>query len=237
MRKLDIFTIGFGRPDLLRHQHRLLQKHLRDPYELTVIDNTPDAGAPAMERMAAGLGVGYMRVISEERLHNDALNFAAKFAHDHGSDYWLAIDHDLFSTEEVRLIARLDEIGFLGVGQRHPATGLRYLWPGFVGFKRAWLDGQVPDFDGIRGAVKRDDGDCGSMLWQLFSSDDWANFDRLPQRHGYENIRAPDEYGLQSFGVEWVCDSFLHFTNGSDWMAVPNPDERRHLLLAKLEEL
>lgn len=236
-RVLHLFTIGFGRTDLLRHQDRLLQKHLRDPYELTLIDNTPDAGAAAMERMADALGIDYRRPLSEERLHNDALNYAAAVATVKGCDYWLVMDHDVFPTEDVQLTPRLDEIGFLGVGQRHPATKHRYLWPGFCGFKREWLDGQVPDFDGIRGAAKRDDGDCGSMLWQLFSTDDWANFDRLPQRHGYENIRAPDDYGLQSFGVEWVCDSFLHFTNGSNWMVVPDADERTRLLLAKLEAL
>lgn len=236
-RVLSIFAIGFGRPDLLRHQHRLLQKHLRDPYELTLVDNTPADRALPMARMADALGIPCMRPPSEKCLHNDALNFVAQEADIRGLDYWLVMDHDVFPTEDVQLIPRLDEVGFLGVGQRHPATGHRYLWPGFCGFKREWLDGQVPDFDGIRGAVKRDDGDCGSMLWQLFSTDDWANFDRLPQRHGYENIRAPDDYGLQSYGVEWVCESFLHFTNGSNWMVIPDAEERTRLLLKKLEAL
>lgn len=237
MRRLDVFTIGFGRPDLLHHQHRLLAKHLRDPYELTVIDNTPDAGAPGMERMAAALGIGYMRAISEKRLHNDALNFAAKFAHDHGCDYWSVFDHDLFPTVESRLIDKLDLLGFWGVGQLHAATQRRYLWPGFCSFRRSWLDGQVPNFDGIRGAVKRDDGDCGSMLADLFTSDDWAAFDSVPQRHGYENLRAPDTFGLQSYGVEFLSGDWLHLTNGSNWMVVPDREGREKLTREKLEAL
>lgn len=238
MRRLDIFPITFGRPDLLRHQVRLLAKHLRDPYEVCVIDNTPDAGAGAIERMARTLNVGYMRAPeTKKREHNDALNFAAKFATDLGSSYWCVLDHDIFPVEDAALLPMLDALGFWGLGQYHAPTGSRYLWPGFCSFKREWLDGQVPNFDGIRAKFRRDDGDCGSMLAELFTTDDWAAFDRVPQRHGYENIRPPDEYGLQSFGVEYIGDAFLHLTNGSNWMVVPDPEGRMRLLNAKLEAL
>lgn len=236
-RVLNLFTIGFGRPDLLRHQHRLLDKHLVDAHELTVIDNTPDDGAPAMERMARTLGIGYMRAVSEERLHNDALNFAADFADANGFRYWMTLDHDVFPTEELRIVQHLDAIGFWGVGQLHAPTGMRYLWPGYCAFKRTWLDGQVPDFDGIRGLVKRDDGDCGSMLAHLFTSEDWAAFDRIPQRHGYENLRSPDTYGLQSYGVEYLSGNVLHLSNASHWMAVPDIEGRERLIREKLEAL
>lgn len=237
MRRLDIFIVGFGRPDLLIHQHRLLGKYLADPYELCLIDNTLDEGAPAMERMAGALDIGYARAVSEKREHNDALNFAAQVARINGSDYMLFLDHDIFPIENTGLLTRLDHVGFWGLGQYHAPTQSRYLWPGFCAFKREWLDGQVPNFDGIRAPFKRDDGDCGSMLADLFTTDDWATFDKMPQRHGYENIRAPDDYGLQSFGVEYISGAWLHLTNASDWMLVPDPEGRRRILTEKLEVL
>lgn len=237
MRRLDVFVIGFGRPDLLIHQHRLLRKHLRDPYELCLIDNTPDDGALAMERMARSLNVGYQRAVSKKREHNEALNFAAKFSHDIGSSYALFLDHDIFPVEHTALLPMLDALGFWGLGQWHAPTQSRYLWPGFCSFKREWLDGQVPNFDGVRGKFKRDDGDCGSMLAELFTSDDWAAFDKVPNRHGYENIRAPDDYGLQSFGVEYISGAWLHLTNASNWMLVPDAEGRKRILTEKLEAL
>jgi hypothetical protein len=237
MRRLDIFPITFGRPDLLRHQVRLLGKHLRDPYEVCVIDNTPDPGAGRMEVTARSLNVGYQRAVSEKREHNDALNFAAKFADSIGSSYWAVLDHDIFPVEDTRLLPMLDQLGFWGLGQWHAATNSRYLWPGFASFKREWLAGRVPNFNGIRGQFKRDDGDCGSMLSALFTPDDWARFDKVPQRHGYENIRPPDEIGLQSFGVEYISSAWLHLTNASNWMLVPDAAGRDRILREKLEAL
>jgi hypothetical protein len=46
--------------------------------------------------------------------------------------------------------------------------------------------------------------------------------------HGYRFIREPDDYGLQSSGVEIIGD-WLHLTNGSHWMQVPDPEERDRL--------
>ncbi len=54
--------------------------------------------------------------------------------------------------------------------------------------------------------------------------------------HGYKPIRKPDNIGLQSWGVETIGD-WIHFSNGSHWMKVPDPDERDRLTFELLADL
>lgn len=225
---LDLFSIGFGRPDLLREQVRLINKYLSDPFGFCLIDNTPDPVAAHMEAACRDLGVGYLHVPSKKHLHNDALNFAAAHAIKVGSEYFGFLDHDVFPCRATSLLSKVIERGFYGVGQRHAPTGNLYLWPGFCFFSRKWLGVRRLNFDGIKADYRRDDGDCGSMNWPLFSDEDWRDMHSM--EHGYKTIRKPDDYGLQSWGVEILGD-WLHLTNGSNWMDVPEPEERDRLLL------
>jgi hypothetical protein len=223
---IDLYIVAFGRPDLLRHQIRLIRKNLRDSAGVTVIDNTPEA-VPEMELICQGSQMGYMRSPSEDHLHSEALDFACEHALDStDAEFFGFLDHDIFPRQETTLIEKIEKTGFYGIGQRHAPTGALYLWPGFCFFSRSWLDGRRPNFDGIRGIDKRDDGDCGSANWPLFEHEVWENM--WPMEHGYRFIREPDDYGLQSSGVEIIGD-WLHLTNGSHWMQVPDPEERDRL--------
>lgn len=227
---IELFTIGFKRPDLLREQKRLLDKYLKDPFALRMIDNSPDLTAPLMEETCRGLGIGYMRAVAPKREHPEALNFAALHV---TRPFFGFLDHDVFPIRETTLVDKLQERGFVGVGQRHAPTGKQYLWPGLCFFSAEWLNGRSLNFSGIRGEYKRDDGDCGSMNWPLFSEIDWQDMYLL--EHGYKLIREPDGYGLQSFGYELIGD-FIHLTNSSHWMDVPDPDGRDRLLREILAE-
>lgn len=234
MKLINLFVVGFGRPDLLREQRRLLNKYLADKFSLTVVDNTPDAnGREGMARAAFDMGVQYVEVKSEKHEHPDALRVVATLAR--GSSYWGAIDHDLFPRAKTELIEKIDKAGFYGIGQRHGPTQARYLFPGFCFFSEEWLRGRVPNFDGIRGIDKRDDGDCGSMMNGLFTEEDWARMYR--GEHGYGFLRDEDGHGLQSFGYEYFDRDWIHFTNGSNWKQVPDPEERTRLIMEKLASL
>lgn len=232
---LSLFVTGFERPDLLREQRRLLDKYLADDFEVCVLDNSRTAETRrAMEVTCDDIGFGYRAVSSEKHEHPDALNLAASIAADLHVAYWGCLDHDVFPRRPTTLIDLIDKAGFYGIGQRHTPTQKQYLWPGFVFFSRDWLNGRVPNFNGIRGADKRDDGDCGSMLHTLFTDDDWTRVHR--PEHGYGHIRPSDTYGLQSFGYEFFGD-WIHLTNASRWMEVPNPNERDMLLRDMLAAL
>lgn len=230
---LELVAIAYNQPRLISEQIRLLRKHLRDRFRYTVVDASTDFGATArIEHLCGEAGVGYRGSPSSE--HVDALNFAwQEVLKPSGSRYLGTLDHDIFPTRPTRLVKQIRP-GFYGVGQRHPATGHLYLWPGFCFFDRDWLAGRDPDFGGIRDGDPRNNGDTGSGMWPLFADQDWSNL--CGADHGYRAIREPDAFGLQSWGVELISD-WLHFTNGSGWMEVPNPAERERLLFEQLEEL
>jgi hypothetical protein len=235
---VHLFVVGFGRPDLLREQHRLLAKFLTDPYTLTVLDNTLDPGAAHLMRATADeLGVSYEVVVSDKHEHTDALNRAATLAQERGHRYWGCLDHDVMPYRKTRVVDQIRQAGFLGLGQTYsPRVGqpLRYLWPGWVFFSSVWLNGRTPNFNGIRGEFRFDDGDAGSMMHSLFTDADW---ERQPVvEHSYDVIRDDDGHGLQSFGFERIGD-FVHLSNASRWKAVPDPDIRESLLREMLEAL
>jgi len=234
---IDLFVIGFNRPDLLREQHRLLSKYMRDEWTLAVVDNSTGTWPVVMADAARGLGVRYMRSPSPKGEHHEALNFAARCANEEKSRFWGVLDHDVFPSASCDLVEKIKIAGFLGLGQTYsPRVGdpLRYVWPGWCFFSRTWLKGRIPNFDGIRGKFKFDDGDTGSMLHTLFTPRDWESLPAVD--HGYGTIRPDDGHGLQSFGYERM-DSFVHLTNSSGWKAVPNPQERELLLRAMVAAL
>lgn len=231
---INFYVVGFGRPDLLREQKRLFDKYLKDSFDICLIDNSNEQDSLKMQEVCQELKLGYLHAPSEQSLHNEALNFAAQVAHTIQAEYWMTLDHDVFARSRMKLIDKIQVAGFYGIGQFHHPTKSRYLWPGFCGFSRDWLDGRIPNFDGIRGVDKRDDGDCGSMLASLFSEEDWK---RMPRsEHGYKVIRPEDDFGLQSYGIEFF-DSVIHLTNASNWMEIPSPDERNEILMKILREL
>lgn len=231
---INLFVVGFGRPDLLREQHRLFTKYLKDPFEICVIDNTREPDNEQMESACRELSVGYQRAVSDNHEHHDALNQASRLATGNKAEYWMTLDHDVFPRKKTTLINKIRVAGFYGIGQFHHPTQTRYLWPGFAGFSREWLNGRIPNFNGIRGVDKRDDGDTGSMLGPLFTYEDWERMHRT--EHGYKVIRPEDEFGLQSYGIEFF-DSFIHLTNASHWMNIPDPAGRDRVLAEMITAL
>lgn len=228
---IALATIAFNRPRMIAEQIRLLGDYLIDEHELLVYDASSDAGAAEEIRLLCEGRTPYWRAGTHR--HHEALNEAARALGSRGEHIGF-LDHDVFPTKPTRLEPLIEEAGFYGVGQRHPATGRLYLWPGFCFFSREWLGDRELDFSGLRDGDPRNDGDTGSSLWSLFADEDWEKLYRAP--HAHEAIRRPDNFGLQSWGVERIGD-WLHLSNASDWMAVPNPGERERIVLAMLEAL
>lgn len=234
MSELLLFITGFGRPDLLWEQKRLLGKYLDEDFSLQVVDNTIEH-PHGMEETCHELGITYIRCNSNKHEHPDALNLAAAIAGRSPQPYWGTIDHDVFPRGKSTLIDKIDQSGFYGIGQRHTPTQSRYLFPGFAFFKKEWLNGRVPNFQGIRGIDKRDDGDCGSMMAPLFTDEDWKGMHR--GEHSYGFLTDEDGHGLQSYGYEVFDGSWIHFTNASRWKQIPDPEERDRLIFEKLAAL
>ena len=234
MTALALASIAFNRPHLVKEQIRLLRKYLDEDFTYSVVDNsTSDTKAAEIAAVCAEAGVPYHRVTFGE--HVPALQWAwDEVVAKSGAPYGGLLDHDIFPVRPTHLVSLIEPAGFLGCGQRHGPTDRLYLWPGWAFFSFEWLNGRRVDWDGIRGDEKANDGDTGSAMWPLFAAEDWPLLYRV--RHSYESIRRPDDYGLQSFGIEHMGD-WVHLTNGSGWMAIPNPREREaltHEMLAAL---
>jgi hypothetical protein len=214
---LEIATIAFGRGWLIAEQVRLLRKYLEDPFVLLVVDNS-DVGGGSPEVKGASEGSDYVR---PPREHYLALNFAARTFRFRESRFFGFLDHDVFPTRPTRILPLLEEDGFVGMGQRIASTQELYPWPGLFFASSEWLAGRQLDF-GSRGF-----GDAGSGLASLFEESDWPKLHRLA--HKPRAIREYDDVGFQSWGVEEIGD-WLHLSNGSGWMTVPDPEGREAIL-------
>ena len=230
---IALAAIAFNRPRLVSEQIRLLDKYLEDAWSLVVYDASTDISAS--EEIASSVDHrNVSRVPFGFNAHDEALNDSAAILLRTDAPYIGFLDHDIFPTQPTTLIDKIEASGFYGVGQRHAPTGHLYLWPGFCFFSRAWLAGRTLDFRGIRGDNPADNGDTGSGMWPLFENEDWSQLYRVD--HGYKAIRPPDSYGLQSWGVETLGD-WLHVSNGSHWMKIPDPDERDRLVYDMIASL
>lgn len=214
---LELATIAYGKPWLIEEQQRLLEKYLRDDFSLTIVDNSDVAdGADDIKAV-----VGKADYVRPAREHYLALNFAARVFRFRQSEFFGFLDHDVFPTRETSVLELLVADGFAGMGQRIHATGELYPWPGLFFVSRGWLAGRQLDF-GSRGF-----GDAGSGLAPLFAEEDWPTLHKLDHRP--RAIRPHDDVGFQSWGVEEIGD-WLHLSNGSGWMKVPDPEGREALL-------
>lgn len=237
---IALATIAFNKPRCVDEQIRLLWKHLEDEWTLIVVDQSTNVEMAAQIREIVLANVGCVYVHPKTRMHHEGLNLASEMLLEEpglvmpysDAPYIGFLDHDIFPIRPTTLIDKIEEAGFYGVGQRHPATGNLYLWPGFCFFSREWLAGRPLDFTGYRDGDRRNDGDTGSGLAPLFADEDWEKMYRVP--HAHHALRRPDEYGLQSWGYETLGD-WLHFTNASGWMNVPKPKERERLLFDLLK--
>ena len=231
---IALFTVGFGRPELLRHQKRLLDKFLDDDFGLCMIDNTPGFMRSMMQDACEECGVGYMHTPGDKTGHNDALNFAARHSAANGYENFGFLDADIFPRKHTTLIDKLAKSGFYALPQTYKPLGVSYPWPGFCFFTSEWINGREMNFDGIRAIDRRDDGDCGSSLYSLFSHEDWLRAPLIS--FGYRSIRNPLEENecIQSWGYEIIGD-WVHLMNSSHWLSVPQPAQRDRLLMQMIE--
>ena len=228
---IALATIAYNHPRLISEQIRLIGKNLYDRHELVVFDaSSSEKESVAIRGICEAHETRVVRL--DMHTHHEALNLAAMWLRAAEAPYIGFLDHDIFPIRPTSLRDLIEGAGFYGVGQRHPATGHLYLWPGFCFFSREWLAGRPLDFSGLRDGDRRNDGDTGSGLWPLFTDEDWEKLFRVP--HFHRPIRKPDAYGLQSWGYEVIGD-WLHFSNASMWMKVPKPKERERLLFELLQ--
>jgi hypothetical protein len=226
-RSLDLATVCFNNPLVVRYQAKLLRKHLRDDHDYTVFDNSP----PGRERdeiraVCRGESVSYVELPdtpflgSPSRHHGAALNWICRrhFA-PRGRPCIGFIDHDLFPVRATRIVDKIGVDGLLGrIDER---DGRWYLWPGFCFLASATVRVGRLDFLPVPGL------DTGGGNWpRLYRYIDRARLPRVENR--LENVRPGDD--KQADMVEWIAEDWLHAINASEW----RPSNGKMTLVEKL---
>lgn len=230
---IAIFTVGFGRPELLYHQKRLLDKYFDEEFGLCLIDNTPGIMRNKMETTCRDNGIGYLHTPytpGSKFGHNDGLNFAVEQLKNTDAEYIGFLDADIFPRKHTTISHKIAKAGFYGICQEHKPTGSKYVWPGFFWVSREWLGDRKLNFDGIKSHDPRLNGDCGSMNHPLWDDSDWQKMPLIG--FGYGSIRAPykENENAQSWGYE-IIDDWIHFMNSSHWLKVIDPEGRDRMLM------
>jgi hypothetical protein len=220
--RLDLATVAFDNPVVISEQIRLLRKNLRDPFDYTVADNSPDAARGAeIREICSEQDVPYLRLPrprgsgpDPSTSHGWALNWMlAKYIRPRGADYFGFIDHDVFPIRPTEVIARLRPAPAWGLIQERAERW--YLWPGLSFFDARRTSHAKLDFRPGPGV------DTGGRNWEsLYSGLDRDQVEDAPRT--LKRLREGDG-GPQSDHYEEIGD-WLHTYNASHWLPVPDRD-------------
>lgn len=212
--RLDVATVCFNNPLVVRYQAKLLRKHLTDEHAYTVFDNSPPGRSrDEIRALCRGEGVSYIELPGTpftgvpSRHHGAALNWICRrhFA-PRKLPYVGFVDHDLFPSRATSILEKIGDQGLLGrIEERDDRW---YLWPGFCFFERSKVRVGELDFLPIPGL------DTGGGNWpRLYRQLDRTRLPRVENR--LDNVRPGDD--KQADMVEWIAGDWLHAINASAW--------------------
>jgi hypothetical protein len=234
-KKVDIVSVAFNKPELIRTQIRLVEKYLRDTYDLVIVDNsTDDACSASIAEICRSAGVRYVESGSEpsnpSMSHGLCLNWAYRnVIQPSPSRYFGTIDHDIFPIRPTSIIPNLGS-GLYGLLQH---VSPWYLWPGFSFFDKEFVEEVVPgsdlDFRPIPGL------DTGGGNWPILYSKIDVSLVTPPAGYEMKRLREGDSHQLAHYVM---MGDWLHMINGSSWVPdLPGTEPKADLVFKILEEL
>jgi hypothetical protein len=225
---IDLVTVAFNNPVVIREQIRLLRKNLEDTHSYTVADHSPDAARSSeIRQLCAREEVPYLRLPASRgpapdpsTSHGRALNWLlANYVGPRGADHFGFLDHDVFPIERTAVVPKLARFPVWGLVQERGERW--YLWPGLSFFDARRFPAAQLDFLPGPGV------DTGGRNWEtVYSQLDRSEFEEPSRRVG--RLREGDE-GAQSDNYEVIGD-WLHTYNASHW----KPAKDRDHLVAEL---
>lgn len=244
---LDLVTIAFNNPEMIRYQHRLLKKFITDSYVYTVADNSTDARSRFEVRTyCKEQGLPYIALPPSpyrprhcSKSHGAALNYVYKnYIQPRSVSSFGFLDHDIFPVCPLSPRSYLKDQPYYGMLQVCELSGipggrLLYLWPGLAFFDSVYTRGKLlnflPDFGGDTGA-----GSFFSLYKPLLYDQQkeavfrFADEERIPLWEG--NDFQNDMYAY--IGKDW-----LHFVNASDWRNAADYSKKAVRMRVMLEDL
>lgn len=220
--KTAVIIIAFNDPKLIQKQLELIDKFCTDKPDIIIFDNSNIQSTNVANKSNHLYYdfTGYYLNPSDS--HSTAANVAYKIFSPF-YDQLLFLDHDCFPIKEFSINSMLCGLHVAGLGQQKAKT---YFWPGCVAFDVKKLNGFPVDFS-TNQEYGLDTGGNLHTLYYIFGSN---IFD---EKHC---INPYFELPPYNFYSTIYNDTFMHFTNASNWNNTPLNEQRIESLYKILEE-
>jgi hypothetical protein len=224
---LDLVSVAFNNPEIIRYQFLLLKKNLTDSFQYTVADNSTDSEARAqIHSFCRENDIPYLELPPPpfpkaffSKSHGAALNYLYyNYIQPRAANCFGFLDHDIFPMRPVSIMSILNLQPFYGMLQEFPypkVTGgvSKYLWPGLAFYNFEFTRSRSLDF------LNSEYGDTGSACFPevykpllidqpVPGSYRFADEERINLWEG--NDFQNDMYAI--IGKDW-----LHMVNASQW--------------------
>jgi len=219
MKKTQIFTFVFNRPDLLQKQIDCFKKFFIGDYEINVVcDYRNEKYLDSFKKISDENKINFYSHKSELNLspsfyHGSSLTWAYNkiILEKYSDEYILFVDHDMFLVEEFNIQKYMKGYDVFGCLQER--NDVKYIWPGLIIFK---LDSvRNINFDFLPCNVNGISLDTGGGTFKLL--------EKLKCK--LSSVEYPESFsGIElslfddGFGFELHGDGmFLHSRNASSW--------------------
>jgi hypothetical protein len=219
MKKTQIFTFVFNRPDLLQKQINCFKKFFIGDCEINVVcDYRDEQYVETFKTICYDNGVKFYQHKSESNLSSSAYHGASVtwaynkiMLKDCLDDYVLIVDHDMFLIDKFNLVDYMKNYAVSGSLQQR--GDVKYVWPGLT-----MLDiSKVKDieFDFLPCVGDGQMLDTGGGTYALVKKVEFKPFGvEYPESFGSIELSTVDD----GYGFELHLDqTFLHFRNACSW--------------------
>lgn len=220
MKKTQIFTFTFNRPDLLQKQIACFKKFFVGEYEINVVcDYRDDRYLNSFEQICKKENINLYKHKSEDEIqgpsayHGSTVTWAYKeiILKNHIDEYALIVDHDMFLIDEFDIESSMQNYDVRGCLQNRGK--IKYVWPGLTILDVASI--KDIGFDFLPCVVNGEMLDTGGGTYNLLNKASFGEFDVVyPESFNDLNLSVFDE----GYGFELHMDGkFLHSRNACGW--------------------
>lgn len=226
--KLGVIIITYNLPvEIFLLQIAGIKKFCKDDYVIEIFDNSSRLKFSEDIKYHAGqFGIKYTKTFSSSQNGSDSHSFAANFAFQKiKNDYthFFFMDHDLIPVKEFSVVEILSG-GYVmgGIGQ---GAEKKYLWPGCLMINsNELLDKNVIDFS-FSHELHLDTGGLLYKTIEQYGEDRCKFFNESYYQNPYFNHNQYSHYTMI------MDETFLHFTNASNWFGADRHEERINTLI------
>jgi hypothetical protein len=211
---IDLITIAFNNPSLIKHQAISLKQFVTDNFNYHVVDNsTKKITSQLLFNFCKDNSINYYKLPSNlskkpSISHSLALNWTLhNILKKSKNIYYGFLDHDIFPIKETSIIRNLKNQVFYG--HRQQRERIIYLWPGFCFMNREIFNPSEINFlPSLFLGVDTGGRLFGKLKKILNQKIKWPN-------HSYIKINKRYESVHESY-IEKI-DDWIHLINGSGW--------------------